>query len=401
MSWRNNLRKAKFRGVEFFVSSHEGTGGRRIINHEYPLREDNETEDLGRKSRDFSIDCYILGDDYFSQRDDLIDALETQGPGELIHPYLGEKSVVCDGFRYREETTRGRIVEFTIHFIEAGISSNTIVTTNATAAIKSHRDNLINAAISNYVETAVVSGVSEFVIDGARLTVQDFGNILDNVQKDGFFSAVGKTQEMIDKAASISRTINKLKNIDDVSISNSQSIAEDIASTIEESYDLVSDASTQVNVLKKFQDIEIEWRDESTSNVVLENNNRKSVQDTVRTISIAEQSRAVQRMSFSSYEDAVNVRNDLVSRIDEQIQTASDAIFPLLKNIRAEVVRAVPAHDESLPRIKNVQFATHQNALLASYKSYGTADKEYEIVERNNASHPGFLPANNNIEVLT
>ena len=117
MSWRDRLAPASFRGVPFYVESSDYTTGRRTVEHEYPFKDDAPfTEDMGRSSRSISVDGYVLGEDYFTERDALLDALETSGPGELIHPYLGTINVAVGTVRVRESSKDGGIAFFNIDF---------------------------------------------------------------------------------------------------------------------------------------------------------------------------------------------------------------------------------------------------------------------------------------------
>ena len=88
MAWRDNLVAASFRGAEFGVDESENkAGGRRIALHEYPGRDDPFAEDMGEITKTFSIEGFIVGDDYLDRGQRLIDACNTPGPGELVHPY--------------------------------------------------------------------------------------------------------------------------------------------------------------------------------------------------------------------------------------------------------------------------------------------------------------------------
>ena len=96
MAWRDNLVPASFRGVGFQVAESENkAGGRRIALHEYPGRDVPFAEDMGEITKTFSIEGYIVGDDYLDRGERLIDACNMPGPGELVHPYRGSQQVVC------------------------------------------------------------------------------------------------------------------------------------------------------------------------------------------------------------------------------------------------------------------------------------------------------------------
>ncbi|MEN4843378.1 DNA circularization N-terminal domain-containing protein, partial [Pantoea agglomerans] len=79
MSWNDNLQDASLRGIAFKVDSDEATFGRRVQVHEYPNRDKPWAEDLGRATRRFSVQAYLIGDDFFEQRNRLIEAIEKPG----------------------------------------------------------------------------------------------------------------------------------------------------------------------------------------------------------------------------------------------------------------------------------------------------------------------------------
>ena len=95
--WRDRLRDASFRGVPFSVEDDDASFGRRVQTHEYPNRDKPFTEDLGRAARRLTVNAYVIGDDYADKRDRLIAAVETAGPGTLVHPQYGEMQGSING----------------------------------------------------------------------------------------------------------------------------------------------------------------------------------------------------------------------------------------------------------------------------------------------------------------
>src|SRR5262245_11492172 len=98
-NWRDKWLPAEFRGARFFVENDAQAGGRRVALHEYPKRSIPYAEDMGRAARRFSVQGYLIGHlpgrtvgsrpdatrniSYFDLKNDLIDALEADGPGVL------------------------------------------------------------------------------------------------------------------------------------------------------------------------------------------------------------------------------------------------------------------------------------------------------------------------------
>ena len=84
---------ASFRGVEFLLEESDGESGRRAIPHAYPKKELGYTEDNGKVLTQERISGRVVGADYFEQLKAILEALNKQGPGELIHPWFGIKKV--------------------------------------------------------------------------------------------------------------------------------------------------------------------------------------------------------------------------------------------------------------------------------------------------------------------
>ena len=120
MAWQDRLLPGSFRGAPFHIEDHEYAGGRRVHVHEYPGRDDAFPEDLGRRTRDYKIECYVIGPDYMAARDALLRACEAKGPGTLVHPYLGTRRAQCIEIRERESAKRGGMATFTLSFVDAG-----------------------------------------------------------------------------------------------------------------------------------------------------------------------------------------------------------------------------------------------------------------------------------------
>lgn len=123
-SWRASLRPASFRAAGFHVEQGGVASGRRVAIHEFPKRNVPYSEDMGRRARRFSIQGYIIVSpstpDYIPARDDLLSALEADGPGPLVHPTLGEFDVMVEQYGYVESRLKGGFGSFDMVFIERG-----------------------------------------------------------------------------------------------------------------------------------------------------------------------------------------------------------------------------------------------------------------------------------------
>jgi prophage DNA circulation protein len=118
MGWRDELRRASWRGIEFDVLVTESRFGRRTALHEYPFRDAVWVEDLGRGARRMHLVGYLVGDDVAQQQDEMIEAAEQEGPGELVHPTLGLRQVSLVEFGTSARHELGRVIELSFVFVE-------------------------------------------------------------------------------------------------------------------------------------------------------------------------------------------------------------------------------------------------------------------------------------------
>ena len=153
MAWRDNLVQASFRGVEFQVDETEAPiAGRRLAVHEYPGRDEPFVEDLGRRTKRWTIEAFVIGDDYADARDRLIEACDTMGPGELVHPYLGALQVACESCELTERTREGRMARFALAFVEAGENQYPSAAANTSDTVRSRGGAAIPPIIEQFIE---------------------------------------------------------------------------------------------------------------------------------------------------------------------------------------------------------------------------------------------------------
>lgn len=145
------LSKASFRGVEFGVTTAELGTGRRTVTHEFPGRDKPHIEDLGRKSRVFTVEAYVVGDDWQDKRNALLAALEEYGPGVLVHPYYGEVTVQVSTIKETESYADGRMATFSIEFSDTGEVTFASSTKDSATAVLTAVDSAQSAAADAYM----------------------------------------------------------------------------------------------------------------------------------------------------------------------------------------------------------------------------------------------------------
>ncbi|STV64154.1 Mu-like prophage DNA circulation protein [Klebsiella pneumoniae] len=77
-----------------------------------PKKEVGWTEDHGAVLTQQQINAILLGSDYIDQMNRLLAALNTAGPGELVHPWFGVQKVQVGRVTHRLSTKKAALPTF-------------------------------------------------------------------------------------------------------------------------------------------------------------------------------------------------------------------------------------------------------------------------------------------------
>lgn len=174
-TWRDQLHPASFRGVPFHVDGDNMPAGRRTQTHEYPQRDKPMVEDLGRVTREIKLAAFVIGEDCYVQRDDLLNALDKPGAGELVHPWYGRLTVTATTCSVSHERREGGVVRFDLTFVEDGEKGFPAGVPNTARQLEDASETLLESAIARYKAAMAV-------VNRARLAVVALQNGVAGVQ---------------------------------------------------------------------------------------------------------------------------------------------------------------------------------------------------------------------------
>lgn len=157
--WRLKLVPASFAGVEYHVEQQARSGGRRVVLHEYPKRDEPYSEDMGRSAFRYQITGYLVGPRYNDTKRRLMKALDSSEGGTLIDPYLAEPlKCICERYSVTETRQRGGYCTFEMQFVELGSSGNSKEQTDTKSQVKNQADVTSTTAASRLDTTALTMG---------------------------------------------------------------------------------------------------------------------------------------------------------------------------------------------------------------------------------------------------
>ncbi|OWQ33376.1 DNA circularization protein, partial [Pseudomonas sp. DrBHI1] len=174
-TWRDQLHPASFRGVPFHVDNDSMPAGRRTQTHEYPQRDKPLVEDLGRVTREIKLAAFVIGEDCYFQRDNLLNALDKPGAGELVHPWYGRLTATATVCSVSHERREGGMVRFDLVFVEDGEKGFPAGVPNTARQLEDSSESLLESAIARYKAAMAV-------VNRARLAVVALQNGVAGVQ---------------------------------------------------------------------------------------------------------------------------------------------------------------------------------------------------------------------------
>ncbi len=395
MAWTDNLRAASFRGVPFKVESHDAQGGRRTVTHEFPQRDTPYVEDMGRRAKEFSVDAYVIGDDYMQQRDALMRACDEPGSAELVHPYLGTLSVVCTGWALRESKNEGRMARFSLSFVESGEAEFPSDTTDPIAQGWAAADIAEGATLDSFADLFSVDGLPDFAVDdavewltNAANTVNDIARMVNNIPSTAVgFSGV------------VNRFIGSISSL----IRTPRTLASTFAGLMRSFTTIFDSPLTATRGLTRMFNFGYDAKPipVTTTTRARQEQNRKAIIGLVRQIAVIEAARNAPAATFETEQEATKTRDAIADELDAVMEepTTSDVVYNALQQVRTVVVQGVQIAD--LPDLVTIRPPVTMPSVVLAYDLYEDADREQEIVERNQLRYPGFVPGAEPILLVT
>ncbi len=158
-AWMQPARPPSYRGAPFFWVTSAGAGGRRLVTHEFPLRDDPYTEDLGKLPRRFKMRGFVIGDDYMDDRDALISACEDyDDAATLVHPTMGEVTCRAGVLGFTESIDYGGYCLFELEFVRDGAQPGPTSTTDPASTLIGGVNSLLPLIVDAYTSIELAIG---------------------------------------------------------------------------------------------------------------------------------------------------------------------------------------------------------------------------------------------------
>lgn len=401
------LREASYEGIRFDVDSATLSFGRRTVTHEFPQRDTSYVEDLGKATRQFSIQGFIVGDDFIDRSKRLIDKIESQvgtdrraNHGKLVHPWLGSLEVTpIDNPSITYDRAK-RFCTFTLTFLEAG-NESTKKTTSWANQLLSKADALYAKIFGDWTPDKIAG-----IVDDVTSQINSCAAVLSNCQ---FAQMFNLGNDILEMGHDIATSLYNKKEQARSSLLGALGLSQYAQSTTD--WKLASikctDAITlpvlkPVNVAsstgtsKKLSDKE---RINEAVDEIKKNFRLVLIANAMGAISMIGEDNDVDTDSNSkktlSDEQILKIRNNLLDAIDAEVLiqgTDDNQDYLDLVDSYVAVYKFLTEKLNGDSGIETVTLKQSEPSFVLAYDKYGDSTRADEIAERNDVINPLFMP---------
>ena len=404
------LQPASFRGVPFEVEASGITVGRRTVVHEYPQRDRPYVEDMGRATRNITLQCFVVGSDYLEQAQALMHELEEPGPGTLIHPWLGEMEVTITSVSELQFDQGLGVASVTITATEAGDLEFPAVTADEDTEALEAADAVEKSAVDKFCEDFDLSTINDWIDSALEGSLLDALNFVSAGDLGKLFDYAEGVANLADKAMALLSTDPKI-------------FATRLAGTLGLSR-WATTVSAWRGVAKSLKNLcrhdklkartkaYAERKGEPMSDVTRQvMKSQAAIETLVRQLLIAQMvgvstlvatSKDVSspdgeedtRTTTRSYDEIVELRDELCQVLDDELlMEENDEMYQVLDEARTAIFDVLTHKADALQHVVIVKPDDVFPAVVLAYDYHDDADRDLEIARRNGVEHEGFCPA--------
>lgn len=402
-SWRDDMGVIEIDGIELIAGSFRGVPfrtvdaeikvGRRNVVNEYPQRDLPYVDDLGRRARRFVVDAYVIGDFYFDKRDALIEAFESKGSGELIHPRYGLRQVSVEGdVSIKESPDKGGMARISVTFVEDGLNTFPKAVENTVAQVESTANAADEATEACFAKEFSVDGPGVLSLQALQGLTASVTNLLQMARQATSMAGLVKIVSMV---GVLMGSLAALIRLPVVLVQSLRSIYAQLVQELQQPLSAFAELQSVFFANERSPAVALRGSPRARS---LTNDTARA--DLQRRLSLTNQARVLAVAITNSdviatADQAVALRDALVAQIDIELEVNDPPaeVAKALSKVRAAVVRDVAARAEFLLHRSTYTPQAVLPALVLAHRIYQDATRADELVARNGVAHPAFMPA--------
>lgn len=401
----SSLRSASFRGLSFELPQDDHAFGRRVVTHQYPGRDEPFHEDMGSDIDDFSLEAIIQGENFVRAADAFEAALKKAGPGTLIHPHMGQLTVIVKSGRRSHSTDSVGEVRFSITFEKYGGPRFPSNASNSAAGLSLAGDGLFDSILGDFGDRFNLALKPDFITGDALFRVQGFSANIASAFAHGGFGSIASL--ILPSAWDVRSSDFGLSVI---------SIFKNITSLINPAKKpMVGPATPSAfarsdipSLVQAMTSVAAPTVPSATASSPTRANNAQSLDYLFRASTLASAAQSARYADYESKDQAIAIRDmmggQIVTLRNQLGASGWDESWKASGNLLAALTRDINDRVGRLPRTVRIQPQSTRTALDLANRLYGDNPAEIfsradDLVKRNSIRHPGFIPVKS-LEVL-
>lgn len=412
-TWRDAMLPASFRGISFLIPQTSVPVGMKGPLHEFPQRDTPFFEQMGKQAQVHKMTAWVVGDDCFERRDKLIEALQTPGAGELVHPWLGRLQVKVGECDMGHDRTQGGMVTFELTFYPDLPLKSPSAKVNTQQQVVKSSNSLLDSSLGRYQSTMAKVNTAQVGLLQMRNSLSGVYGVVQQQFAPfvGTFSTLtGFVQSLINSPGALSSLFTSYfssftsGNFFGSSRSGGGSNSGYRAAVAETTQQ--AQAASAIDTVSPLGGADTAAASQATANLV-QDSLLVQIGLIVSEMPVAQQPvsldatpsvdlQALQppvRPEVPVADDVLELRDNLNEAIHTASLKADPAHYLVLNNHRLALVRHLTAVAASGVRLVDVTPPETLSVLVLAYRRFGDATRESEVVQRNRIRHPGFVPA--------
>lgn len=374
---------ASYKGVPFECMETSSEHGRRGAEGEFPFGENTGYADLGRRIRTYSVRGRFPTNAHILAATALIAAVESPGPGLLIHPTRGPVQVACRSLHVTDNPLEEQGVTYVdMDFVEAndwlnGFSFGNLLTAGLSlvALIAASRAVFVRDYKPKELSYTQVAGVHSSAASGILNIKEELNSAIfaDTTQAD-----INAWKALLDleRAAADPVTLN-----DSSKVFETVRLGLAAVSTFREGDDKYQAFRRIANFNAKVATL---GGDAGTA--------QNAVYQMIRIIAAGYMARATLETDISTTSEGFTVFDQVTAIFEEEIQvaraTCDDLLFLELRKFLTTAQTVILNRVYNLPALVIYDFGGSVHSLVASYEIYNDAKRFAEIEAQNPSQYP-------------
>ena len=374
-----------FRGVDFKVSGdYTDEHDKQFAEHNYPFQSKGKFQSLGKKSPVYAIDFFVAGETVDQQAESIERALDDDSIGQLSHPFIGLKNVVCLRWSRTSSTRfKGRI-NYSATFAESEQifypSSSELTNLSTISSIESFTDAVQEDIADNFgVSTADSFSEAQELLERVGVSFQDITSVVSTDE-----DALNDIQYQVEVW---SRDIT-------TNIRDPESLSTAFTSLFNSSRGVGTTLQEKTDKWSSFFDFDDdrEIKEEITISRVERANNERLIRSSVQSSALVAYYNDLVNETFTNQDDLDEVKSIAEAQYQKIVDDLeiSDNVREILEEVRAAFRRYIDDQELSIANV--VDITTRSTPLLKFvYQFYGDEDNYDVINSLNSIQNPAFI----------